>query len=91
MKFFGHVCRMDESTPAKQALIETIKQNTIRKQGKPKLTWLQTVINDLKELGIIPNIDFKNIFELANDRDRWRSTIVKPAIRQKSVQSRGKQ
>ena len=91
LKYFGHVCRMDESTPAKQALIETIKQNTIRKQGKPKLTWLQTVINDLKELGIIPNIDFKNIFELANDSDRWRSTIVKPAIRQKSVQSRGKQ
>ena len=58
ISWFGHLLRLDENTPAKKALKEFCKE-TQTPRGRPKTTWLQTVINDIKELSEIKVINDK--------------------------------
>ena len=75
-RLLGHICRLHEDTPARQALNECLKDYK-RKIGRPKLTWLDQVKKDILECGVIPDNDFGNIYKLASDRDLWRKKIVK--------------
>jgi len=72
MKLIGHICRLGEDTPARQALREVLK-NQRNKIGRPKLTWIRQIRNDLENRGVIANDDFGNVIELAQERDYWRN------------------
>lgn len=76
LRLLGHICRLPEDTPARQALKEALAP-TKRGRGRPKTTWLDLTKKDLIELGICPTADFNNIITLANDRDAWRNRTIK--------------
>ena len=71
MKLLGHVCRLHEEAPAKQALKETLKPQK-NKIGRPKQTWLKLVKIDLEKRNIIPKDHFENILTIAENREEWR-------------------
>ena len=50
-RFLGHLCRLPENTPARQSLCETLRPYT-KKCGRPKLTWIEQVRNELKDNGL---------------------------------------
>ena len=51
LRFLGHLLRLHDETPAKQALQEFLRPAQ-KDRGRPPLTWWSIVIKDLKELGI---------------------------------------
>ena len=57
LTFLGHIMRLHRNTPAKLALNECFKPCT-NKQGRPAITWLRTIKNDLIKSNI--NIDLKS-------------------------------
>ena len=69
MRWLGHLLRLDERTPARQALDEFIRK-TKRPRGKPKLTWLKTVEKDLNT-----TFDLDYLTTLASDRVAWRDLV----------------
>ena len=85
LRVIGHACRMNPDTPARQALDEALRQ-TKRKQGRPKLTWLQQVKNDLIEKEIKPDDNLSNVIELASNRKEWKA-IIKSAARRNPSES----
>ena len=72
MCLLGHICRLLEETPAKQALSEATTCHK-KRAGRPKSTWLQQIRKDLLNIGIAADQDFQNITELASDRNGWRA------------------
>ena len=69
LSWFGHLCRLPENCPAKQALYEALKPAK-KPRGRPLFTWLELITNQVKEL------DFDNIYdaiEFARDRQLWKS------------------
>ena len=79
LNFTGHVMRLNEETPVRIALKKAI-DTTGAKVGRPKHTWLRTVINDLNSGGI--NINLRNpeqtlqtLLRITQDRKTWRKTI----------------
>ena len=77
IRFLGHVLRLDNETPAKQALQEFLRP-VQKDRGRPPTTWWSIVKKDLNEIGI----KFKNLNELerlASDRSSWRG-LVKHAV-----------
>ena len=84
LRWYGHMQRLDDNTPARQALKEALRPVN-KPQGRPKTTWLKLVRNNLIDAGIqhYYSIDLVNlndthfhqeIHELAHDRDSWRIT-----------------
>ena len=49
--FFGHVCRLDDSTPAKIALSEALR-SVKRPRGRGRTTLLSVIAKDLYQLGL---------------------------------------
>ena len=84
LRFLGHVLRLNPDAPARQSLQEALKPAK-RKQGRPKLTWIQQIRNDLKECGMIPDSDFQNVFQRASNRKEWRKAIVQYVLRRDTV------
>ena len=74
MKLLGHICRLADETPAKQSLKESLKPQR-NKIGRPKLTWMKQIKNDLENRGLIADNDFDNVLTLAQDRDSWRTNF----------------
>ena len=72
IRMLGHVCRLSPETPARQSLEEVVKECK-RKPGRPRTTWLSLITKDLKQMGITPDKDFKNIIQIAQDREYWKS------------------
>ena len=68
--WLGHACRLDENTPAKIALRYSIEEYK-KKKGRPKLTWIKQVEDQLKQI----NINIEEAFELAKDKIEWRKTV----------------
>ena len=66
----GHLLRLPEDAPAKQALQECIRP-VKRPRGKPKTTWIASVEKELREM----NLNFQTANELALERQNWRSTV----------------
>ena len=76
MRLLGHICRLSDETPVKQALKEALKCQR-NKIGRPKTTWIKQIKKDLEKRGIAPDNNFTNIMYLAQDRDKWRKNYVK--------------
>ena len=70
--------RLDERTPAKQALYEAIKPSK-KKPGRPKQSWIQTLRRDLdSHLNTTKESDhtfFKVLHAAAEDRSGWRKKV----------------
>jgi hypothetical protein len=71
LKWFGHLCRLPDNAPAKKALEEAQKP-VRRPRGRPKMTWLAVVSNQLKDVGLT----IKEADALAQDRKTWAKIVV---------------
>ena len=86
LTWLGHLTRLDERTPARLALKEYLKE-VRRPPGRPKLTWVKLVINNLQKYSdlnlnyVSENSTFNELFILCADRQKWRS-IVKHIVLQ---------
>ena len=45
---FGHIMRMDDNADAKRILLAFLPADWRRQLGRPRITWLSTVQQDLK-------------------------------------------
>ena len=63
LRFTGHVLRLPEETPVRQALSE-YQRPLKRPRGAPKFTWQKNIDNDLRLIGIV-----------SKDRKEWRIRI----------------
>ena len=72
IRFFGHIARLDNHSPAKIALREATRP-TKKPQGRPSTTLLGVLKKQLRGLGIR---DFSEAIDLAQDRDNWRKLIT---------------
>jgi hypothetical protein len=72
LSLFGHLLRLPEESPAKQALQE-FTRTVKRQRGKPKTTWLCVVQTDSESADIYINkiLDLNHVTDLANDRVCW--------------------
>lgn len=64
MRWLGHVARLDDNIPTKQALIRGITGR--RSRGRPRSKWMEMVERDLNEMGIV---DWR---EQIRNKDEWR-------------------
>ena len=71
LKWFGHLLRLPNETPAKQALRAALTP-VKRPRGKPKLTWLGLIQKDLAKINIRVSLEnLEDLIKLANERSRW--------------------
>ncbi|KAK2175202.1 hypothetical protein NP493_743g00031 [Ridgeia piscesae] len=70
LKWLGHVLRMPQDSIPKVALRWTPAGK--RKRGRPKMTWRQSVMAELKEMGL----SCGEAQASAKDRTFWRSIVV---------------
>ena len=75
-RWFGHAVRMDNDNWVKKCM--TLKVNGRGDPGRPKKTWEQVIVSDLRELGITRS--------LAQDRLNWRKTIVMNSLTHASME-----
>jgi hypothetical protein len=69
LAWFGHLLRLPEETPARQALKE-FTRNVKRPVGKPKTTWLSVIKTDLEsaDINIIDkSLDLSHVTNLASE------------------------
>lgn len=82
LTWLGHMMRLHPETPVRVALTEHLR-TVKRKQGRPPLTWLQTIKRDLKTVININLQNQKETLELLElkcaDRRGWR-VIVRHAM-----------
>ena len=75
LKWLGHLLRLPEDTPARQAFQEAFRPVN-RPRGRPKTTWISLVTKELKEMNIELTYDsLHEVVELANDRNAWRNLV----------------
>ena len=74
LRWYGHALRLPEDTPCKQALTE-YHRIVRHPRGKPKLTWMTLVHNQLRKLNINPD-DTRKLEDLARQRNRWREEVM---------------
>ncbi len=77
LSFLGHLCRLHPETPARKALEESLQPVKL-KRGRPAMSWIRQVTEDLKRANI--NIDLKNpgetlqtLLDLTENRKLWQS------------------
>ena len=73
LRFTGHILRLPDNTPVRQALAEALKP-TRRTPGRPRLTWVDQVDRDLEGMGL-PGLREEELLELASDRKWWRGMV----------------
>ena len=49
LTLFGHIMRMDDNADAKRILLVSPPADWRRQPGRPRITWLSTVQQDLKQ------------------------------------------
>ena len=76
-----HVMRLEDDTPAKQALQEFLRP-VKKRRGRPTTTWLKKISSDLSETNIqlnpqnaTPQQIFENLKTKTSDRNQWRKQI----------------
>ena len=75
LKLLGHIMRLHEQSPAAQAFSNAL-QPAKAKIGRPKLTWLKLITQDLiNYLNIFPDPNFNNVKILCQNRDQWRTMV----------------
>ncbi|GKE64252.1 hypothetical protein Tco_1518413, partial [Tanacetum coccineum] len=65
LRWFGHVKRRPQLAPVRR--VETIVVDDVRRRGRPKLRWEDTLKTDLKEMLLSKN--------MTSDRNSWRTRI----------------
>ena len=70
LRWTGHLLRLPDVTPAKQALLEAIRKTKLPRGGQ-RTTWLKTIKRDLTSTEV--NIYDPHTWDLARDRDQWRT------------------
>ncbi|KAJ4439138.1 hypothetical protein ANN_15095 [Periplaneta americana] len=73
LRWAGHVKRMDECEIPRKVMEYGIAGG--RRVGRPKLRWMDCVMDDIKRLGV------KNWWTVAKDRDRWRRILKEAETR----------
>ena len=79
MRWLGHLLRLDENTPARQALEESLKRAR-RPQGQPKTTWIKKINEDLKSIREDLKLESQELVQLAADRVAWRAMTSGSAV-----------
>ena len=81
LRWLGHVMRLEDDTPAKQALQEFLRP-VKKPRGRPTTTWLKKISSDLSETNIqlnpqnaTPQQIFENLKTKTSDRNQWRKQI----------------
>ena len=79
LSWFGHLMRLPPDTPARQSLRHFVKP-VKHPIGRPKTTWLSTVVNHLKEhssIQIDQNLDtaLQQLEIMCSDRKLWTEAV----------------
>ena len=70
LRFTGHILRLPEGTPARQALQIALKPVT-RPRGQQKTTWIQSTNTLLQSVGL-DNLGTNKLQESADDKKTWK-------------------
>ena len=68
LTLFGHIMRMDDNADAKRILLASPPADWIRQLGRPRITRLSTVQQDLKQ----HHLTLPEAADLAQNRPLWR-------------------
>jgi len=68
LTLFGHIMRMDDNAVAKRILLASPPADWRRQPGRPRITWLSTVRQDLKQ----HHLTLPEAADLAQNRSLWR-------------------
>ena len=69
LSYYGHLCRLNENTPAQRALkYITINKRKKCLRGGQRKTWIKQITEDLNHL----NLTTENAEKVAQDRSKWR-------------------
>jgi len=68
LTLFGHIMRMDDNADAKRILLASSLADWRRQLGRPRITWLSTVQQDLKQHHLM----LPEAADLAQNRPLWR-------------------
>ena len=68
LTLFGHIARTDDNIDAKQTLTSSPSVYWKRPPGRPQMTWMKTVQNDLHS----HELSWANAVDLAQNRPLWR-------------------
>ena len=72
---FGHIMRMDDNADANRILLASPPADWRRQLGRPHITWLSAVQQDLKQHHLtLPKADF------AQNRSLWRMMSTYGAV-----------
>ena len=79
LSWLGHLLRLDTDTPARKALNEFCKK-TKAPRGRRKTTWLQIVLNDIKNFSTLTVTNDVGeticiLERIANNRKEWNGLI----------------
>ena len=70
LRFTGHILRLPEGTPVRQALQIALKPAT-RPRGRQKTTWIQSTNTLLQSVGL-DNLGTNKLQESADDKKTWK-------------------
>ena len=68
LTLFGHIMRMDYNADAKRILLPSPPEVWRRQLGRPRITWLNTIQQDLKQ----HHLTLPEAADLAQNRPLWR-------------------
>jgi len=68
LTLFGHIMRMDDNADAKRIMLASPPADWRRQLGRPRITWLSTVQQDLKQ----HHLTLPEATDLAQNRPLWR-------------------
>ena len=68
LTLFGHIMRMDENADAKRILLASPPADWRRQLGRPRIMWLSTVQQDLKQ----HHLTLPKSADLAQNHPLWR-------------------
>ena len=68
LSLFGHIARMPDETDSKQILTASPAGNWRRPLGRPRITWMKTIQQDLKS----SDFNMDDAVDLAQNRPLWR-------------------
>jgi len=68
LTLFGHIMRMDDNADAKRILLAAPPADWRRQLGRPRITWLSTIQQDLKH----HHLTLPEAADLAQNRPLWR-------------------
>ena len=81
LTFFGHVCRLPETTPVKIALRKALRPSK-KPRGRPKTTYLQVIKTKLKQR----HKTLEDAMIKAKDRGKWRAIVQDQSLAQNGQQ-----